>query len=150
MEVFRITLPRYKALIPKGREARWNSKGVNMIYSASSRSLACLENVVHRSEGELSVAFEISVIHIPGSISIERINLSSLPYGWHESGIIPYGICRQIGDKWVSEGNTAVLEVPSAIVNNEKNFLINVRHPDFSKIQVVETEPFFFDPRIKL
>ncbi|NTS41949.1 RES family NAD+ phosphorylase [Flavisolibacter sp. BT320] len=148
MQVYRITLARYAgSLHASGNTARWNAKDVKMIYTASSRALACLENVVHRSGIGLKEAFRTMIIQVPDGLPITRIDKSSLLPDWH--AFINYPYTQSLGNAWIDESDTAVLRVPSAIIPEEFNYLLNPLHPDFMQIQVVSTEPFAFDPRIK-
>ena len=121
-----------------------------MLYAAGSVALACLENVVHRSGAALSSGnFSISVIDI-GDIFIkeqsitELVNLSS---NWY--AVDNYFLTQKIGDKWLESGDSAVLQIPSAIIDLEFNYLLNPDHPDFSQIRIVNVNPFKFDPRLK-
>lgn len=150
MEVFRIVHKKWaNELIASGFPARWNSKNIYTIYTAHSRSLACLENIVHQIGVKISNDnFRIMVIYIPDSIEISKIHLSALPDSWCHSGEESFEICRQFGDKWNIELQSAVLEVPSAIIKNEKNYLLNPQHKDFRNIKLLEVEPFIFDPRL--
>ncbi|WP_231635068.1 RES family NAD+ phosphorylase [Pedobacter sp. PACM 27299] len=70
------------SLVASGRAARWNPNDVSMIYTAESRSLACLENVVHRSQFGLNSAFQVMTIEIPDDLPIASIPLKSLPENW--------------------------------------------------------------------
>ena len=150
MEVFRVThKKRTKTLTASGFPARWNSEGAYVIYTAGSRALACLENVVHRGSSDLKVPFITMHISIPDVLFIKELLIADLPVGWNKTGEEGYNICRSFGDKWVSRLESAVLKVPSAIIPNDSNYLINPGHPDFQKIEVISEEPFFFDDRIK-
>lgn len=147
MRVFRIVLAPYSdKLYASGRPARWNSKGTFVIYTASSRALACLENVVHRSGRGLSELFRTMVIEIPEELKIKNLGRSYLPEEWnaYQNQIET----RARGDEWVRSMETAVLRVPSAIIPEEHNYLINTAHPDFSKIELVDSEAFMFDDRL--
>ncbi len=148
MEVFRITKTQYAdRLVASGGAARWNARGRFVIYTAATRALACLENVVHRSGEGLHDNFRAMVIHIPDFLRIQTIAPDQLPADWF--AFTMYAQCQEIGENWLLSGKTAVLRVPSAIVRQEWNYLLNPAHPDFSKIQLIRTEPFIFDPRIK-
>jgi RES domain-containing protein len=151
MEVFRICHNKWAGeLIASGFPGRWNSKDIYTIYSAASRSLACLENIVHTSGISLSKdMYKVIVIKIPKSVEIKKVSLSELPKNWHLPTGESYEICQAIGDQWNLKKESAILEVPSAIITNEMNYLINTLHKDFKKIKLVSSEPFFFDPRIK-
>ncbi|WP_020599226.1 RES family NAD+ phosphorylase [Spirosoma panaciterrae] len=149
MRVYRITKAAYASrLVASGGAARWNSRGQFVIYTAASRALACLENVVHRSGEGLLDDFRVMEIEVPDSIAITVIRPETLAENWFD--FQQYDSCQQIGGEWLRKGQTALLKVPSAIIPHEANYLINPAHPDFSQINLVRTEPFLFDPRIKL
>lgn len=148
MLVFRITLVKYAScLMASGRAARWNSNDVKVIYTSGSRALACLENVVHRSKLGLSLNFSVMEIDVPKSIPYTEIYLKNLPKNWNS--FEQMHVMQNIGDKWINESKTAILKVPSSIVNEEFNYLLNPNHPDFFKIKLLATKPFLFDDRIK-
>ena len=149
MFVYRIVLEKWStSLTASGQAARWNSRGRFVLYTAGTRALACLENVVHRSGEGLNQLFKTMVIEVPDDLFIEKIIEPDLPAGWHE--FESYHLTQQLGDTWINNMKSAVLSVPSAIVPQEQNFLINLQHPDFQKIQLFSTEDFVFDPRIKV
>ena len=147
MVVYRITLDKYADLSASGNPARWNPRHTAVIYTACSRALACLENVVHRSSLGLNHQFTVLLINIPNSLKIQTIEEKDLMKGWSTFDNMPY--TQQLGDNWVTENKYAVLRVPSVIIPGEWNYLINPGHPDFKKINLVAKEPFVFDKRIK-
>lgn len=148
MVVYRITLAKFAGnLFASGNPARWNSKDVKVIYTAGSRSLACLENVVHRSSLGLKENFKTILVEIPDDLKIEEIKISTLDPGWREYSQYPY--TQTLGDQWNKNALTAVLKVPSAIVPEEYNYLLNPTHKDFNRIKYLGNEPFDFDERIK-
>ena len=77
---------------------------------------------------------------------IETIGVKSLPPDWTEEP--PAGSTMQLGDRWVREGRSAVLELPSAIIPSESNYLLNPAHRDFQKIIIRKPVAFSFDPRL--
>lgn len=148
MQVYRITLAKWSTgLVASGNPARWNSKGKFVIYTAATRALACLENVVQRSGEGLDSRFRVMIISIPIKIKTKEIKLSELPDDWHDN--LGYSDCQILGDQWYDEVTTAVLKVPSAIIQSEFNYVLNPKHSDFSKITLLKTEEFFYDPRLK-
>lgn len=148
MFVFRITLTKYvNSLLASGRAARWNSNDVKMIYTSNSKALACLENVVHRNKLGLSSNFSVMEIDIPNSIAITEIFLSKLPKYWDQFENMH--LMQKIGDQWINDCKTAVLKVPSSIIHDEFNYLLNPNHLDFEKIKLIKVKPFLFDDRIK-
>lgn len=119
-----------------------------MIYTSASRSLACLENVVHRGKLGLNQIFSVMTIEINSAIRKEKISLNDLPEDWKEFSQMP--LTQTFGENWIRENRTAMLEVPSSIIEEERNYLINPKHSDFEFIKLSKTEPFVFDNRIKL
>lgn len=149
MQVFRIGLAKYThTLAASGRAARWNPNDVEMIYTAGSRSLACLENVVHRNQIGLNQLFKVMTIEIPDDLYILSIEQKKLQPDWTEFHNMP--VTQKLGEEWVKAGKSAVLKVPSAIISAEYNYLINPLHPDFKFIKLLKSEIFIFDKRIKM
>ena len=148
MNVYRIILSKWaKSLTGSGYPARWNSKGKFVIYSAGSTALAILENLAHRSGEGLNKNFKLITIEIPSSVKVKKISLKKLPTHWYK--VENYELCQKLGDEWIDNSNFAVLEVPSSIVTNETNYIINPAHKDFKKIKIRSISIFEFDPRIK-
>lgn len=148
MKVYRIVHKKWASTLkPSGAPARWNSKGVNVIYTSGSQALSCLENVVHRSGEGLNKFFKLLIIEIPDKIQFERVFLSKLITNWSDYTNFPY--TQIIGDKWINGNSTVVLRVPSAIIPEEYNYILNPAHSDFEKISILSIDDFVFDSRIK-
>jgi RES domain-containing protein len=123
---------------------RWNSRGRAAVYASSRLSLAALELLVHTDVRVVPpdlVAFEIE---IPDTLAIETVEVTELPKNWRLPG---HPACRAIGDTWLAEERTAVLQVPSAVVP-EWNYIINPRHRSARAIEVVGRQKFSFDSRL--
>lgn len=147
MEVFRITKKKYAdKLFAPGVAGRWNEKGEEVIYTASSRSLACLENMVHKSGRGGTLTYRTMVIYIPDTLAIEQVNLQDLPDNWNQIQLCKE--CQQKGSEWYNSKKTAVLKVPSAVIPDEFNFVLNSWHPEFRQIKLVDSLPFIFDRRL--
>ncbi|CAD5279149.1 MULTISPECIES: RES family NAD+ phosphorylase [unclassified Imperialibacter] len=147
MKVYRITLAKFSTgLYASGFVARWNSKGTFVIYTAGSRSLACLENLVHRSGEGLDGGFRVMTIEIPDDLAIDRVVLNDLPVNWKEFS--QRVSTRVMGDKWVANGKAAVLKVPSAIITEEFNYILNANHREFNRIKLISSDEFSFDRRL--
>ncbi len=146
MIVYRITKEEYSTLLKaSGYPARWNAKGSFVIYTAETRSLACLENLVHRSGEGNNALYKVMLIQIPDNLKMEVINIADLKKEWQK--IENYFYCQQLASGWLNDFKTAVLKVPSVIIKNEFNYLINTAHPDFKKIKLSGVEDFIFDTR---
>lgn len=147
MLVYRITLEKWAGILTgSGFSARWNSKGLFVIYTASTRALACLENLVHRSGEGLNHSFCVTEIFIPDDCSSLSVDEYDLPDQWHRRSNYP--ICQQIGDQWLEEQASLLCLVPSSIIKEEKNILINPEHPEFHRVEVNSVTPFRFDSRL--
>jgi RES domain-containing protein len=150
MEVFRLSREKYaEPLSGKGaalKGARWNSVGVDLIYTASNRSLAMAEVAVHLTLATIPDDYVILTIYLPDDISIQKLNTTDLPANWNS---FPHPISTQaIGDRFSAENKYCVLQIPSAVTQGDHNLLINPNHPEFSKIKIVEIKKFPFDRRI--
>jgi RES domain-containing protein len=152
MFVYRISQSRYaNSLIAPGISARWNSSGQNVIYTGGSLALSCLEILAHKTGTSLSSGdFSVAIIRIDDSLLIEQINSDDLQVRsieWYK--IDQYPLTQEIGGKWLRDGRSAILKVPSAIIDQEYSYLINPAHPDFSKVEIAKVSKFTFDPRLK-
>ena len=139
MRAVRLAKRKYADLSGSGASlsgGRWNSKGKPMAYTASCGALAVVEYLAHLST--LPSGLMLVIIEIPDTPKMERV--TSLPAD-------PVAFL-QIGDDWLESKSTAVLEVPSVLVPNQKNYLVNPKHPLFEAIQIVDRNPFAFDTRL--
>lgn len=128
---------------------RWNRQGTALVYAASTRALACLETVVHLGSGGLPLNRYLVRIEIPDDVWSARETLTeeTAPVGW--SAIPPGMDSLNFGDSWVKSGSSCILEVPSIIVPEEMNILINPEHDDASRIVAVKVRKWIYDARIK-
>ncbi len=148
VEVFRITKSKWaNSLVASGYAARWNDNGQFVIYTAQNRSLACLENLVHRNGIGIDSDFSTIIIDIPDDLTKSEIFFDDLPVGWNEPTESGFLICRKFTQNWLQLQSSVILIVPSAIISEEKNILINPNHKDFNKISIKSVESFIFDKR---
>ena len=148
IEAYRLHSSRYPANDGTGAAVnggRWNPTGTEVIYAAASRSLAVLEILVHYSV--LPRDFVITPISIPDSVSIMGVPDSVLTAGWNQPTPIP--VTQEYGGTWITANSSAIMIVPSAVMPLERNYVLNVLHPDFCKIAFGQSEPCPFDPRLK-
>ncbi|MFM1857958.1 MAG: hypothetical protein RLZ05_1018 [Bacteroidota bacterium] len=150
MEVFRLVQSEFVGkLTGKGaaiKGGRWNSIGIEMIYTAGNRSLAMAEVAVHFSLGTLPSNFKMMTIEIPSTVSVMSLSEKKLPEGWNS---FPSPVNTwQFGDRFILENGVAVLKVPSVVTPGDFNYLINPFHKDMSKIRIVSVEDFLFDKRL--
>ena len=124
---------------------RWNSPGERMVYTASSRSLATLEIVVHVANTELLDSYVILSIEFPEKF-VTELDIAQLPPNWRMSPA-PVRL-QEIGDDWLASKGSAIFAVPSAIIPEERNYLINPSHPDISRLDWSKPLIFAFDGRL--
>ena len=121
---------------------RWNSAGTSVVYTSGSQALAALESLVHLNP---PVIFKYLAIPLEfDDALVEKV--AALPADWTEEP--PPPATKAIGDLWVKEARSAVLELPSVIILGEPHYLLNPAHPDFQKIIIGKPQPFSFDPRL--
>jgi RES domain-containing protein len=111
---------------------------------ASSRALAALEMLVHLTPKTKSVRFSFVEVNL-SSLSIEKI--ATLPLGWDET--LPSGATREAGTEWLRSKRSAVLQVPSVLIQEEPNYILNPSHPECENLFPISARDFFFDPRLK-
>jgi RES domain-containing protein len=124
---------------------RWSSSGVRLAYTAEHLSLAMIEYFVHIDADDAPRDLVVITADVPDGVSRAAISEKRLPANWRQSPAPP-GLAA-IGDGFVSGCRAAVLIVPSVIAPAESNWLMNPRHPDFSKIRVRPPEKFRYDAR---
>jgi RES domain-containing protein len=116
-----------------------------MVYTAQSKSLAILEVLVHIQKIDVLSSYSLIAARFDEDL-VERLNPSRLLERWRDYPV-PAGL-RVIGDAWIESRSSVVLEVPSAIVDGESNYLMNPDHPNFASVVMGHPEPFEFDPRL--
>ena len=149
MELFRISSQQYsKELVSSGRSNRWNKNGEQVIYTGGSRSLSTLELIVHRNSIKPDINYKVLTISIPDSENnIKTIKTKDLPENWRK--LETYSKLQEIGSEWIQSKETLLLKVPSAVIPQEYNYVINTEHSDFKKkVKLIRTEEYFWDERL--
>ncbi len=150
LTAWRIVETRYQNRAFSGDGARlfggrWNSKGQAVIYTAGSLALACIEMVVNLPSPKLLEAFVRIPVYFDADL-VESLPPDQYPRNWQHRPISPE--TKAIGDRWVKQLRSLVLKVPSVVVPEEFNYLINPTHPDFAKIEIGRPVVYHFDPRL--
>ena len=148
MLVYRIVHKKYStSLYASGLKGRWNSLGKKVIYAAESIPLAFLENMVRRQGVGFNTDFKIMFIDIPDNLKLLTVNVSDLEDGWRD--FRDYSKCQPIGDKWYDAGKTLILKVPSAILPDSFNYIINTELSDYGLVKLIEVTDLIPDDRIE-
>ena len=132
----------------KATGGRWNEAGTSIVYTSATRALACLETVVHLNAGGLPLNRYLVELTIPDDVwaNAPAETPSSLPVGWEAEP--PGQVSIRFGTAWVRSGSSALLMVPSVIVHEEFNVLINPAHADSARITAVKRRRWLYDPRL--
>lgn len=132
----------------KATGGRWNSPGVPVVYTSQTRALACLETVVHLNAGGLPLNRTLVRVDIPDAVwaAARQETPATLPVGWDAE---PAGrVSIAFGTAWIRSGSSALLIVPSVIVPEELNVLVNPLHPDSAWISATKVRRWLYDPRL--
>ncbi len=122
---------------------RWNHVGTRVVYLAATTSLAALEVLVHAESYDELPEYRAFPVRFDESLVAE---LPELPPDWQQSPA-PQST-KDLGSAWARSNQSLLLRVPSAVVAWEHNYVLNVLHPDFSKLQIGIPRAFSFDPRL--
>jgi RES domain-containing protein len=125
---------------------RWNRRGTRVVYTSSSLSLAALETLAHFDEEEAPDTLVAIPADMPDDVPITRIKLSELVANWRATP--PPESLAETGARWAGARHSLVLAVPSAIIPEDLNYLLNPLHAQFKRIRVGRPKPFSFDPRL--
>ena len=151
MRVYRLIKPAFAASALSGEGARryggrWNPPGLGCVYAAGTRALAALELLVHASPEILRVEFVLLEIELPEAL-IERAMRP--PCNWDE---LPAGAASQeFGANWLRQPVVtakAALAVPSILIPEESNYLLNPAHPAWGEVRIAKQRRFQLDPRL--
>jgi RES domain-containing protein len=147
---WRISKSRYAARAFDGEGARvyggrWNSPGTRVAYASESIALATLEVLVGLQDTSLLPSYSLIKIEFPEDL-LERLDRRRLPSSWNQHPPTPE--TQRVGNLWVAAGKSAVLQVPSAVVEGEHNYLLNPAHGRFGRIVVHRPRAFRLDKRL--
>jgi RES domain-containing protein len=151
IKLWRLTSSRharsaFNGLGAKANGGRWNAIGTPMVYLSQHLSLCALEVLVHANPADLPDFVSIPV-EAPDGVSLEVLDYPArLSKNWRDE-LPPAGL-RAFGDAWVKEGRSLLLQVPSVLIPEELNYLLNPLHPEVDRLVFGPPRPFSFDPRL--
>lgn len=148
MTVYRLANSKYKndlsGVGAKTNGARWNSRGISMLYTSSYISLSVLESLVHLDKSQIPSLQYLLSITIPSKSEIMEITFNDLKSNWQND--IFY--TQKVGDEFIQTNKHLILKVPSVIINEEYNYVINPEHKNFHEVSLLDTKPFRLDERL--
>ena len=151
MQIYRLIKAKYAddPINPQGAKlygGRWNSKGIPAVYASDSIALAVLEKLVHLHHHDALNYFVLCEITLQDN-DIMTLAKDALPEDWR--GDPPPASTMTIGDEWLSQCESLALAVPSTLVLQQFNLIINPNHPNFRDLPPsMKVEPFVFDSRL--
>ncbi|HQW85015.1 MAG TPA: RES family NAD+ phosphorylase [Ferruginibacter sp.] len=148
MIVYRITNSHFKDDISgngaKIKGARWNKPGSSMLYTSEHISLCTLELLVHIGFIDIQKLYHLISIYVPDDAQLRKISEDKLKANWLEDE----DYTAFIGTEFINNNVNLILEVPSANIPEEHNYLINPTHKDFKKVKIKSSKSFIFDERL--
>ena len=124
---------------------RWHERGLPVVYLAETAAGALLEVCVHTAATDVPPSYTLLEVTVPPSMTVEAINLDSLPQDWSED----LEATRAIGSEWLRSMHSAWLRVPSVLAPATFNVLLNPGHRDSGKIAITSVLEYPFDVRLK-
>ena len=126
--------------------ARWHTQGRPVVYLAESPAGALTETLVHLEldAQHLPASYKLLKVEAPDDVAVQQVGESDLPAGWKKDMLIT----RTIGDEWLAAQTTALLRVPSVIVPETNNYLLNPRNPDAVRLKIVSHQGYPWDERL--
>ena len=150
MHLFRIAKTVYirdlSGAGPRRYGGRWNHKGTAVLYAAETRSLATLEYLVHVPLSYEPLDLSVATLVVPDGVSVRELGLSELPADWNRFPV-PSRLA-DLGSEWVLGNESLLLRVPSAVVDDEFNVVINPGHPEMAEVTVEDVTTYAFDERL--
>lgn len=148
MIVYRICNSLYAADISgtgaKLTGGRWNTKGIPALYVSQHISLAVLEMLVNNHFKDFSIELSLLTISVPEKTEIKEVQSGKMKAGWFED----YSYTQFMGNEFIKNADGLIIKVPSAVIHEEHNYLINPAHADFKKVKITETKSFRTDKRL--
>ena len=150
--IYRLTKARYADTAFSGEgsiryDGRWHRRGIRIVYASDAPASALLEVIAHtEAHNRLQHDYVLFEVRLDPDEHLLTVGSDMLPDDWRA---VPWPTSTQeIGMFWHEEQASVVLNVPSAVVPRQRNFLVNVAHPRFNELQIQEPEPFEIDSRL--
>jgi RES domain-containing protein len=150
VRLYRITKTQYiNDLSGEGSRlygGRWNKAGDAMLYFSQNLSLSLLEIIVHVDYAQLPLDYSFLEVEIPDS-NIKKIqSIDFIEPKWSTEKAVNQ--LQMLGSNWLKKKESLAMMVPSAVMNQENNIIVNPFHKDFEKLKIIRTDKMDFDPRL--
>jgi RES domain-containing protein len=126
-------------------DGRWHTLGERVVYFGGSAAIVVLERLAHTDPDLLPGDLRLARFEFPAPVLETKVEeFATLPASWNQDE----NATRRIGGRWRRQGSSCLLTVPSAILPEESNFVLNPEHPDAKRLRLVRERPFTFHPRL--
>ena len=126
-------------------DGRWHTRGARVVYFGATAAIVVLERLAHTDPDLLPSDLRLACFEVPETISrINAADISPLARNWMRDE----NATRRIGSQWWHERSAPLLLVPSAILPEESNYVLNAQHPEAKSLQLIRERSFTFDPRL--
>lgn len=151
MDLFRIGREKYiRDLSGEGARlygGRWNRRGIPLLYTSQHRSLAALEVLVHTTVHEIPHDLMLLTLSAPDDLEMKSVQVEDLTANWRDYPAPQFLV--DMGSEWAELNESALFRVPSVVIPQEWNILINPLHEELKRIEIADIQPFSFDGRLK-
>ncbi len=150
MRAYRLTSKVHQASALNGDGAlliggRWHRKGQRVVHCSESRALAAIEFFVNLDPSLAPLELVCLAVNVPDD-EVSVLDLAALPSNWRDYPA-PEAV-TEVGSQWIEKKVSAALVVPSAVLPDERNVLLNPTHTAFGRVKVDEATRFTFDDRM--
>lgn len=125
---------------------RWNVPGIAALYTSENISLAVLEIVVHTERRFIPPTYQLLKLTVPDTVLLSTITKDNLKKQWKDDP----EYTQWMGTEFLKQNKHLIMQVPSAIVEEEHNYIFNPKHTDFKKLKITSISSFKFDNRLHL
>ncbi|MEH6764419.1 RES family NAD+ phosphorylase [Aequorivita antarctica] len=150
MRIYRITKTQFiNDLSGEGARlfgGRWNKVGDGMLYFSQNLSLSLLEIIVHVDYAALPLDYSFLEVEIPDSTIKKIQSIDFIEPKWSTEAAVNQ--LQMLGSNWLKKKDSLAMSVPSAVMYQENNILINPSHMDFEKLKIIKIGKMDFDPRL--
>ena len=125
-------------------DGRWHTLGERVVYFGGSAAIVVLERLAHTDPDLLPNDLRLALFEFSETVLETKVEeFATLPPNWNRDE----NAARLIGGRWRQQGSSCLLKVPSAILPEEPNFVLNPEHPEAKRLRLVRERRFTFDPR---
>jgi RES domain-containing protein len=126
-------------------DGRWHILGERVVYFGGSAAIVVLERLAHTDPDLLPDDLRLALFDFSEPVLETKVEeFAALPANWNRDE----NTSRLIGGRWRQQGSSCLLKVPSAILPEEPNFVLNPEHPEAKRLRMLRERRFTFDPRL--